>query len=145
MVEENISQEFRLKNINETRNDFIEEINQNELMSKKHKKVCGVLNYVEHLRILVSTVPECVYIFAFASLVCIPVGIKSFAVGLKICVITAGIKKYKLIIKKKKKKHDQIVLLAKAKLSSIELLVSKALIDSNISDDEFVLVNDVLK
>ena len=145
MVEENISQEFRLKNINETRNDFIEEINQNELMSKKHEKVCGILNYVEHLRILVSTVPECVYIFAFASLVYIPVGIRSFAVELKICVITAGIKKYKLIIKKKKKKHDQIVLLAKTKLSSIKLLVFKALIDSNISDDEFVLVNDVVK
>ena len=40
MVEENISQEFRLKNIDETRNVFLEEIKQNELMSQKHKKVC---------------------------------------------------------------------------------------------------------
>ena len=40
MVQENISQEFRLKNINGTRNYLIEEINRNELMSKKHKKVC---------------------------------------------------------------------------------------------------------
>ena len=40
MVEENITQEFRLKNIDETRNYFFEEIEQNELMSKKHKKVC---------------------------------------------------------------------------------------------------------
>ena len=40
MVEENISQEFRLKNIDETRNYFLEEIEQNELMSGKHKKVC---------------------------------------------------------------------------------------------------------
>ena len=39
MAEENISQEFRLKNIDETRNYLIEEINQNELTSKKHKKV----------------------------------------------------------------------------------------------------------
>ena len=38
MSEENISQEFRLKNINETRNYLIEEINQNELMSKNNKK-----------------------------------------------------------------------------------------------------------
>ena len=38
MSEENISQEFRLKNIDETRHYFIKEINQNELMSKKHKK-----------------------------------------------------------------------------------------------------------
>ena len=37
MVEENISQEFRLKNIDETRNYFLEEIKQKKLMSKKHK------------------------------------------------------------------------------------------------------------
>ena len=46
MSEENISQEFRLKNIGGTRNYFIEEINKNELMSKKHKKFCGVFNYI---------------------------------------------------------------------------------------------------
>ena len=44
MFEENISQEFRLKNVNETRNYFLEEIEQNQLMSKKHKKVCTTLN-----------------------------------------------------------------------------------------------------
>ena len=38
MSEENTSQEFRLKNTDETRNYLVEEINQNELMSKKHKK-----------------------------------------------------------------------------------------------------------
>ena len=94
------------------------------MISKKHKKVCGVLNYIEHLLILVSTVTECVSISAFATLVGIPVGITSSAVGLKICVINAGIKKYKSIIKKKKKKHDQIVLLARTKLNSAEVLIS---------------------
>ena len=47
MVEKNINQEFRQKNIDETRNYLIEEINRNELMSKKHKKVCTTLNYIE--------------------------------------------------------------------------------------------------
>ena len=46
MVEENISQESRLKNIDETRNYFLEEIKQNELMSRKHKMVCTTLNYI---------------------------------------------------------------------------------------------------
>ena len=59
MSEENISQEFRLKNIYETRNFFIGEINQNELMSKKYKNVCRVLNYIEHLLILISAVTGC--------------------------------------------------------------------------------------
>ena len=39
MVEENISQKFRLKNIDETRNYFLEEIEQNELMSRKQKRL----------------------------------------------------------------------------------------------------------
>ena len=94
MVEENISQEFRLKNIDETRNYLIEEINRNELMSKKHKKVCTTLNYIEHFLILGSTITGCVSISAFASLVGIPIGIASSTIGLKICVITTGIKKY---------------------------------------------------
>ena len=114
-------------------------------MSKKYKKVCTTLNYVENFLILGSTIAGCVSISAFASLVGIPIGITSFAIGLKIFATTAGIKKYKLIIKKKKKKHDKIVLLAKSKLNSIEVLISKALIDSVINYDEFVLINNVLK
>ena len=74
----------------------------------------------------------------------IPIGITSSAKELKICAITAGIKKYKSIIKKKKKKHDKTVLLAKSKLNSIGVLISNALIDSIISHNEFVLIN-VLK
>ena len=46
MAEENISQEFRLKNIDERGNYLIEEIKENELMSRKHKKVCTTLNYI---------------------------------------------------------------------------------------------------
>ena len=81
----------------------------------------------------------------FASLVGIPIGIPSSVVGLKLCVITAVIKKYKSIIKKKgKKEHDKIVLLAKDKLNTIEVLISKDLIDSYITHDEFVSVNNDL-
>ena len=58
---------------------------------------------------------------------------------------TAGIKNYKSIIKKKKTKYEKIVLLAKSKLNSIEVLISKTLIDSNISHDELILINYVLK
>ena len=95
--------------------------------------------------VVVFTVTGSVSIYSFASLVGIAIGITSSALGLTICVITAGIKKYKSVIKKKKKKHDKIALLAKSKLNSIEVLTSEALIDSVNSHDEFVLMNDVLK
>ena len=79
--------------------------------------------------ILISKLAGCVSVSAFASLVCVPVGISSSAVGWKICAITAEIKKYKSIIrKKKKKKHDIIVLLGKYQLDIIEVLLCKALI-----------------
>ena len=68
-------------------------------------------------------------------------GITSSAVGMNICANTARINKYKSIIKEKKK-HDQIVLLRKNKLNSIEVLLSKTLIDSYISHDEFVSANN---
>ena len=139
MAEENKSQEFRLKNIDRTRNYLIEEINRNELMNKKHKKVCTNLDYIEHFLILGSTITGFISISAFVSLVGIPIGITSSAIELKICAINAAIKKYKSIIKKKKKKHDKIVLLTKSKLNSIEFLISTALIDLVVSHDEFFL------
>ena len=56
LVEENISQEFRLKTKDETRNYFVEEIKQNKLMSKKYKNVYMALSYIEQLIILASAV-----------------------------------------------------------------------------------------
>ena len=143
MVEENISQEFRLKNIDQTKNYFLEEIKQNELMSKKHKKVFTTLNY--SFLIIDSTIAGSFSISSYASLIGIPMGILISAKGFQNCAITVEIKKYKSIIKKKKTKHDKIVSLAKSKLNSIEVLISIALIDSIISHDEFVLIKNVQK
>ena len=75
----------------------------------------------------------------------IPIGITSSAIGLINCAINAWIKKYKSIINKNKRKHCKIVLLTKSKLNSIEFLISKTLIDSNISHDKFVLIINILK
>ena len=92
MSEENISQEFRLKNIDEIR--YLWKIEKNELISKKHRMVCEVLNYTDHFLILAPAVTRCVSIFAFASLVDIPIEIMNSAVGLKHGAITLPIKKY---------------------------------------------------
>ena len=71
-------------------------------MSRKHKKVCTILNYTEHFLILASTITGCILISVFASIMGIPIGITSSAIGLNVCAVAAGIKKYKWIIKKKK-------------------------------------------
>ena len=84
-------------------------------------------------------------ISAFATLLGDPIGIMSSETGLTLGAIAAEIKNCKLIIKKNKKKQDKIVLLPKSKLNRIEVLIYKALIDSVISHEEFVLINNVLK
>ena len=83
MPEKNMNQKFRLKKIDEIRNYLIEEINRNELMSKKYKKFCRVLNYIDHSLIVISTITGYVSISAFASLIGIPIGITSYTIGLK--------------------------------------------------------------
>ena len=88
--------------------------------------------------ILASTVTDFVLISTFASLIFVSVSLTSFAVGLNIYVIAAEIKRYKSIIKKKKK-YDKILFLGKDMLNTIDLLISKALIDSCITHDNFFL------
>ena len=66
MGEENRSQEFRLKNIDETKNYFIKAIDQNEFMRKKHKKLCTILNYTENFLILAFVITGC-FCFCFLS------------------------------------------------------------------------------
>ena len=75
MTEENIRQNFRLKNIDESRNYIDQEKEQNELMSKKHRKVCTIINYIEHFLILGSAITGPISISVFASLVGIPIEI----------------------------------------------------------------------
>ena len=94
-----MSLEFRFKNIVKTRNYFLEEIKQNELMSRKHKNVFTTLNYIEHFLVLASAITGCISISNFASLLDISIEITSSVIGLKICAIAAGTKKYKSLNK----------------------------------------------
>ena len=69
-----------------------------------------------------------------------PVGIASASLILIFLVTTGIIKKLLSITRSKKKKHDKILMLAKSKLNSIETLVSQALIDMQISNEEFNVI-----
>ena len=107
--------------------------------------VCTTLNYIERFLIRVSTITGSISISVFAFLLGIPIATTSSAIKSKICAAVARTKRFKSIINKKKKKRDKTILLPKSKLNSIQVLISKALIDANISHDEFVSINNVLK
>ena len=73
-------------------------------MIKKSKKVCRILNCIEHLLNVISSITRCFSLSVLAYLVGTAIGIMSSAVRLKICGRAVGIKKYKSLIEKKKKK-----------------------------------------
>ena len=75
------------------RNYLIEEINQNELISEKHKMICTTLNYIEHFLVVASTITGYVSISTFASLLGITMQTESSAIKINICTKTPGIKK----------------------------------------------------
>ena len=91
---------------------------------KSIQECVGLQSTLNIFFFLVSDVSGCVSISAFPSLIGVPVSIASSTLGLKICAITVGIKKHKSIIKKKRKQLDKIVLLAKTKLNTIEVLIT---------------------
>ena len=99
-------------------------MNERESYSKKLSKCDTIFDYIDKILIVLSATSSGVSIISFTSIIGVPTGIASASLAL-IFSITAGIVK-KLLSKtiKKKKKHDQILILAKGKYNSIEVLIS---------------------
>ena len=131
---------FRLYEIKKIENYFINEINERESYSKKLNKYVTIFDYIDKILIVLSATSSGVSIISFTSIIGVPAGIASACFTL-IFSITAGIiKKLLSTTIKKKKKHDQILMLAKSKYNSIEALISQALNDIDISHEEFITI-----
>ena len=131
---------FRLYEIKKIENYFINEINERESYSKKLSKYVTIFDYIDKILIVLSATSSGVSIISFTSIIGVPAGIVSASFTL-IFSITAGIiKKLLSTTIKKKKKHDQILMLAKSKYNSIEALISQALNDIDISHKEFITI-----
>ena len=129
---------FRLDEISKIENYFIEEINQRKLCSKKLSKYVAAFDYIEKILIVLSATTGGVSICSFTSVVGAPVGIASFTL---IFSLTTGIvNKLLSTTRNKKKKHDKMFMLAKGKLNRIKALISQALLDMEISHEEFVTI-----
>ena len=120
--------------------NFQQEINQRKLCSKKLSKYVTTFDYIDKILIVLSATSSGVSIISFTSIIGAPVGIASASFTLIFSLTTGIIKKLLSITRNKKKKHDKILMLAKSKLNSTETLVSQALIDMEISHEEFVTI-----
>ena len=131
---------YRLNELNKIENYFKSEINQRKSCSKKLSKYVAAFDYIDKVLIVLSATRGGVFIISFTRFVGAPVGIASTIFTLIFSLTIGIIKKLLSIRRNKKKKHDKILMLAKSKLNSIETLVSQALIDLEISHEEFVTV-----
>ena len=131
---------FRLSEIIGIENYFHQEINQRKLCSKNLSKYVTAFDYIDKILIVLSATSSGVCIISSASVVGAPVGIASASFTLTFSLISGITKKLLSITRKKKKKHDKILMLAKNKLDSIETLVSQALIDMEITHEEFTAI-----
>ena len=131
---------FRLDEISKIENCFIEEINQIKSCSRKLSKYVADFDYIDQALIVLSVTKGGVSIISFTSIVAAPVGIASVSLTLCLSLTTGIVKKLLNIARNKKKKHDKILMLAKTKLNSIKSLVSQALIDMEISHEEFITI-----
>ena len=131
---------FRLDEISKIENYFHEEINQRKSCSKKLNKYVTTFDYIDKILIVLSATSSGVSIISFTSIIGAPVGIASASFTLIFSLTTGIVKKLLSTTRNKKKKHDKIFMLAKSKLNSIKTLISQALIDMEISHEEFVSI-----
>ena len=94
--------------------------------------------YFDKSLIVLSVTTGSVYITSFETVIGAPVGIISASFSLAFSVSTGIIKKLLKTIRNKKKKHNKIVMLERSKLNSIESKISKALINNEISHEDFL-------
>ena len=131
---------IRLNKITEAENYFHEEISQRKSCSKKLSRYVTAFDYIDKVLIVLSATTGGVSICSFTSVVGAPVGIASESFTLIFYLTTGIVKKLIVITKNKKKKHNKILMLDKSKLNSIETLISQALIDIEISHEEFIAI-----
>ena len=133
-------QQFRLKEINEIKDYFIAEIRERELISKNLNKYIASFEYLDKSLIVLSVATVRISIPSFATAIGAPVRIMSASCILGFSITTRFVKKFLKTIRNKTKKHNKFVMLARSKLNSIESKISEALINNEISHEDFMAI-----
>ena len=134
---------YRLDEMNKIRDYFNNEIKEGKDIIKKLNKYLVSFDYLDKIFIALSASFSTLSIASYASVVGTPASIAGSSLTL-IFTIGTGISKSLLnVTRKRKKKHNKIIALAKNKLNMIDTLLSSALNDSEISHEEFTnIINE---
>ena len=135
----NDQQQFRLNKINEIKDYFIAAIKERELMSRRLSKYVASFDYFyfDKSLVVLSVANGSISIASFATVTGAPIGIMSPSCSLAFSIIIVIVKKL-LKTTRNEKKRNKIVMLARSKLNSIESKISDALINNEISHEDFI-------
>ena len=134
---------YRLDEINKIRDYFNNEIKERKDIIKKLNKYLVSFDYLDKIFITLSASLGTLSIASYASVVGISAGITGASLTLVFTIGTGISKSLLKLTKKRKKKHNKIIGLAKNKLNTIDTLLSSALNDSEISHEEFTnIINE---
>ena len=128
---------YRLDEINKIKDYFDVEIKERKDIIRKISKYIVAFDYADKVFITLSASFGTLSIASYATAVGIPAGIAGASLTLIFTVTTGVVKTLLNITRKKKKKHNKIITLARSKLNIIENLISQALIDFEITHEEF--------
>ena len=128
---------FRLDEINNIKEYFNAEIIERKDIIKKISKYIVAFDYADKVFITLSASFGTLSIASYATVVGIPAGIAGASLTLILTITTGVVKPFLNITRKKKKKHNKIIALARSKLNIIENLISQGLIDFEITHEEF--------
>ena len=133
-------QQFRLNKINKIIDYFVAEIKERELMSKRLSKYIASFDQFDKSLIVLSVTTGSNSVASFATVTEVPVGMVSAGFSLACSVPTEIVKKLFKTTRNKKKKHNKAVMLARSKLNSVESKISEALINNDISHEDFMTI-----
>ena len=136
----NDQQQLWLNKFNEVRDYFIGEIRERELISKSFSKYIVSFEYFDKSLIVLSAANDGLSIASFATVIGAPVGIASASFSFAFSITTGIVKTLLKTRGNKKREYNIIVMLARSKLNSIESKISKALINNEISHEDFTTI-----
>ena len=132
---------LRLNKLNKIEDYFITDIKEREIASKRLSKYIAAFYYIDKTLIVLSAPSSGVSITVFASVIGAPVGKASANFSFVFSSTAEIIKKILKAPRNKKQKNIiRLLLLARSKLNSIEMLTYKALIDRKISHEEYIII-----
>ena len=133
-------QQFRLNKISEVKDYFVAEIKERELIIKRLSQYIASFDYFGKSLILLSITTCSISIASFAAVIAEPVGIVSVSFSLTFSIYRGIVKKLLKTTRKKKKKYNKIVMLARSKLNSIESKIYEALMNNETSHENFMTI-----